>query len=87
MTQSESTRWPDLHAAEGDLVALHDGDAVQVLELLDGALRHQQRPGLGVEQDPRAAVLARAEHLLGIGKHELHVRVFRSSDRRRARRR
>ena len=49
----------DLHVAELDLAAaVDDGDAVETLQLLHRALRHEQRVRLVLEQKPRAAVLA-----------------------------
>ena len=57
----------DLDVAERDLaVGADDGDAVQVLQLLHGALRHEERAGLGVEQQPRAAVLAGPQDAVGV---------------------
>ena len=51
----------DLHVAKRHLVVrIHHRDAVEALQLLHGALRNQQRARLGFEQQPRAAVLARA---------------------------
>ena len=55
----------DLHVAKRDFVLVVDHrDAVQVLQFLHGALRHEERAALGVEQHARAPVLARPQELM-----------------------
>ena len=57
MTQSESTRGPTFTFLNVDLaVRADDGHAVEVLQFLHGALRHEQRAGLAC----RASTPARA---------------------------
>ena len=76
ITQSESDAQADLHVAKRHLAGVvHHGNAVQILQFLHGALRHEQRPRLGFEQQPRPAVLARPQQLLRIGKRSSMPRV------------
>ncbi len=64
----------DLHVAERDLVVGADHrHAVEILQFLHGALRHQQGAGVGVEQQPRAAVLTGPQQQIRIGEFELNA--------------
>ncbi len=68
----------DLHVAERDLaVAADDGDAVQVLQFLHGALRNQERAGLGVEEQPRPPVLAGPQDVVGVRESRAARRACR----------
>ncbi len=74
MTQSVSTRGPTLTLRNATLLSRADHrDAVQVLQFLHGALRNEQRAGLGVEEHARAPVLARPQHVVGVGEIQLHA--------------
>jgi hypothetical protein len=59
----------DLDVAERDLaVPADDGDAVQILQLLHGALWNQERAGPGVEQQRAARTDPAAARWSGFGK-------------------
>ena len=59
----------DLDVAERDLaVAADDGDAVETLQFLHRALRHQQRARLGFEQHAAPGRTGRAAGQSGLGK-------------------
>ena len=87
MTQSVSTRGPTFTLRNATLLSRVDHrHAVEVLQFLHGALRNEQRAGLGVEQQPRPAVLARAAAASsGLGNIELDAQRAGRRDRPRAR--
>ena len=59
----------DLHVPERDLaVGADDGDAVKILQFLHGALRHEERAGLGVERAPARGRTGPAAGRSGIGE-------------------
>src|SRR5205823_5832050 len=77
-TTPSSTRMIDITIAtigrltkKRDILAAPAGHAVLVLQFLNGALRHEQRAGLRIKEQPCPSVLTGPEHRVGIGKQEL----------------
>src|SRR4029453_7558722 len=62
-----------LDGAEGDFVGVNDGQGVDALELLNGALRHEEGASLSIKKNAHTTVLPWPENLLRIREDELHA--------------